>query len=134
MIIVACCAFAFAPYVPADAQQRDRGGDRGRGRGDTTIIHNYRGGGERGGRSYYHDRRPGYRYDSGRGWYNPSAVIGGAVGGWLWRQFAQPEPQVIVVPEQTPVRDVAWCMNRYRSYDPQTRTYLSYSGQYVACP
>jgi BA14K-like protein len=115
-------AIMFIMVMDAGAQDRRRGGGDGRGGGGWSH-------GDRGGRTvhhYYHDRRPGYRYHPGRGWYDPSAVIGGAIGGWLWRQWAQPEPE--------PVRDIAWCMNRYKSYDPRTRTYLSYSGQYVACP
>ena len=133
MLIMVCCAFAWAPYTPADAQQRDRGRDRGARDGGTTIIHNYRdrsrpggyGRGYGGGRHYYSGRRPGYRYEAGRGWYDPSAAIGGAIGGWLWKQWNQPTE---------PVRDMAWCMNRYKSYDPYTKTYLGYDGLRHGCP
>jgi len=130
-MIVLCCV-----SVAADAQQRDRGDRRDRGArarsGATTIIHNYGrpGGGYGrgyGGRRYYSDRRPGWRYETGRGWYDPSVAVGSAIGSFLWRQWAQPEPAA-------PVRDVAWCMNRYKSYDPYTRTYLGYDGLRHGCP
>jgi BA14K-like protein len=137
MMIAICCVMA---WTPVSAQQRDRGDrDGARRGGDTTIIHNY---GDRrgGGRHYYRDRRPGYRYDSGRGWYDPSAIIGGAVGGWLWRQFTQPEPPpppppvVIVEREREPYRDVAYCVRRYKSYSVHTGQYLGYDGNYHYCP
>lgn len=84
------------------------GGDRWRG-----------GGGGGGGPRYGH-----YYHQQPRG-FDPSAAIGGAIGGWLYRQWATPAE---------PVRDVAWCMNRYRSYDPYTRTYLGYDGLRHGCP
>jgi hypothetical protein len=114
--IILCCV-----SVSADAQQRDR--DGGRGYGDRGYSRGY---GDRSRHRYYSDRRPGYRYRQGYGWYDPSAIIGGAVGSWLWNQWAQPEP--------APVRDVAWCMNRYKSYDPYTKTYLGYDGLRHGCP
>jgi BA14K-like protein len=130
MMMAVCCVMAFAPYVPASAQQRHGSGDRDSGRGNVTINKYYGGRGGYGGsyggqRHYYSGRQPGYRYEPGRGWYNPSAAIGGAIGSYLWRQWNQPAE---------PVRDVAWCMNRYRSYDPYTRTYLGYDGLRHGCP
>jgi BA14K-like protein len=118
-------AITFIMVMDAGAQDRRRGGGDGRGwdRGGGHSSH-----AARPGQRYYHAQRPGYRYRSGYGWYDPSAIIGGAIGGWLWRQWAQPEPP----PE--PVRDVAWCMNRYKSYDPYTRTYLGYDGLRHGCP
>jgi hypothetical protein len=131
MIIAICCVLAFTPV--SAQQQRDRGdrGDRARS-GDTTIIHNYGrpggGYGRGGGRRYYSERRPGWRYESGRGWYDPSVAIGSAIGSYLWRQWRQPEPP----PE--PVRDAAWCAQRYKSYDWYTKTYLGYDGLRHGCP
>lgn len=146
IVIAVCCAFAFAPYTPAGAQQGDQSRDRGaRDGGDTTIIHNYgdrgRGYGDRGRRQYYRERRPGYVYQPGFGWYDPSAVIGGAIGGWLWRQWAQPEPAPAPVqkPAPAPISGMAYCINRYKSYDANPRsptygTYLGYDGQRHPCP
>lgn len=119
LLLAVVCAFA----LPVSAQPRDHHRDGGW----------QRGGGHGGGYSRWH--RPGWRYDQrGGGWYDPgAAIIGGAIGGWLWRQFNQPEPPVIVVPQE-PMRDVAWCIQRYRSYNPATRTYLGYDGQFHGCP
>jgi hypothetical protein len=77
-----------------------------------------------------------YGHPGGSGWHrgNNDAVggfLGGILGGYLWRQFNQPD--VVVVPQE-PVRDVAWCMQRYRSYDPYTRTYLGFDGLRHGCP
>jgi hypothetical protein len=145
LIFIACAAMA---------QERRGGGDWHRGgggyggggynrpgpsggSGNVTINKNYYGGGG-GHRQYYHERRPGYTYSPGYGWYNPSAVVGGAIGGWLYRQFAQPEPPppVVVVqqPAPEPYRTVGWCVDRYKSYDPYTRTYLGYDGYRHSCP
>jgi hypothetical protein len=122
MIMALVCASIGLGVSSAGAQPRHDGGDRGGG-GNVTINKyygrggggGYGGGGPRYG-SYYN--RPRYGID-------PSAAVGGAIGGWLYRQWAQPAE---------PVRDVAWCMNRYRSYDPYTRTYLGYDGLRHGCP
>lgn len=108
---------------------------RGHGHGGDGRAGGWHGsGGPRGGSGWhggfggYHPRGYGY------GHYNPvPGVVGGILGGWLWRQFNQPEPepQIVVV---EPQRDVAWCMNRYRSYDPYTRTYLGFDGLRHGCP
>ena len=131
-IIMFCCALAF---TPVSAQQRDRdgrdgGGYRDRGDRGGGYSRGYERGRQQARRQYYRDRRPGYVYHQGYGWYDPSAVIGGAIGGWLWRQWAQPEP----VPEAAPIRDAAWCAQRYRSYDWYTKTYLGYDGLRHGCP
>lgn len=111
---VTCATVAFAPA--SLAQERHGGWNRGGGGGHGG------GGWSRGGDRGWHSDRS-YRYD-------PSAAIGGAVGGWLWRQFN--DPQVIVVPQQgMTVQD---CLQRYRSYNPDTRTYLGFDGQFHACP
>jgi BA14K-like protein len=122
LIMALVCASFGLGVLSAGAQPRHDGGDRGGGgdRGNVTINKYYGGRGGYGGGgprygNYYH-RQPSF---------NPSAAIGGAVGGWLYRQWAQPAE---------PVRDVAWCMNRYRSYDPYTRTYLGYDGLRHGCP
>ena len=144
LIVAACCALVAFPSPPTGAQQRHGGGDRGdrgswgggRGGGGGGGFHRqtptWGGGGGGGGRHYYSYRRPGWSYNPGYGWYDPSAAIGGAIGGWLWRQFNPPEPpQVIVVPQQ-PVRDLAYCYQRYKSFDGST--YLGYDGYRHPCP
>jgi len=102
---------------------------RGQGRGWGGDRHSS--GQHHGGNRYYGQSRPGWRYRQGYGWYDPSAaIIGGAIGGWLWRQFNQPDEVVV----QEPVRGMEWCMNRYKSYDPYTKTYLGYDGLRHGCP
>ena len=103
---------------PASAQWRHGGGE-------------FRGGGF---------ARPGYGGGLG------GAIIGGAIiGGMLMRPppvyvappvYVQPapvyvQPQVVVQP---PFDPVAYCASRFRSYNPATGLYLSYSGDYRPCP
>jgi BA14K-like protein len=130
----------FLMVMDAGAQDRRRGGGDGwRGGGGDRGGYSHRGDRPR----YYHAQRPGYRYRQGYGWFDPSAAVGTAVGvgigSWLWRQWAQPEPPpppVVVVqqPAPEPLRTVGWCMDRYRSYDPMSRSYLGYDGYRHSCP
>lgn len=60
---------------------------------------------------------PGY-YDAGPGYYDDQYYDGGAV--------------VAEVPAGG--GDVAYCMQTYRSYDPQSGTYLGYDGLRHPCP
>lgn len=69
--------------------------------------------------------RPAPRYDPG------TAFWGGVVGGLAGTLFRPREPEVVVV---QPQRDVSWCIQRYRSYDTYTRTYLGYDGLRHGCP
>lgn len=69
--------------------------------------------------------RPYYRVDPG------TAFWGGVVGGALGSLFRPKEPDVVVV---QPQRDVSWCIQRYKSYDTYTRTYLGYDGLRHGCP
>ena len=134
----------FFMVMDAGAQDRRRGDGDGRG-GYSRDGGGGRGYGDRGARPrYYHAQRPGYRYRPGYGWWDPSAAVGTAigvgVGNWLWRQWAQPEPPVVVVqPEPQPVGGMAYCINRYKSYDanpqsPTYGTYLGYDMQRHPCP
>ena len=60
-----------------------------------------------------------------RGAFWPGAAFGAVVGGML---AAQPH---YYGGYSSAVR---WCMRRYRSYDPASRTYLGYDGQRHSCP
>jgi len=90
-----------------------------------------RGGGGRGGdwRDAWH--RPG---GGGGGWgRGPNvgeAIVGGAIGTVIGNWFAPRPAPVVVVPERT----MEWCMGRYRSYDPYSRSYLGFDGYRHACP
>jgi hypothetical protein len=102
----------------------------------------YTGGGYRGG--YY---RHGYR----GGGFIPGAVAGAAIGGALASSYGYYDPgyyggygdyyddgyydQGAVAAAPPPGDDsVAYCMQRYKSYDPSSGTYLGYDGQRHPCP
>jgi hypothetical protein len=83
------------------------------------------------GRPYY--GRPGY-YRRDRGNALAAGAVGLAagaiIGGALAQQQAQAAP-VYVAPNQN---SVAYCSQRYRSYDPASGTYLGYDGLRHPCP
>jgi hypothetical protein len=94
-------------------------------------------GGDRGGHSQWRGRG----YGGGGPRYYPrnnagEAFWGGVVGGALSNIF-RPEPEVIVVPPpvvvQTP-RSIEWCIDTFRSYDPETGYYTAYDGRRLPCP
>lgn len=103
----------FLMVMQASAQPH-RGGHMGGGWGGGShwAGHGYRGHGYGGGSAL-----PG--------------VLGGILGGYLWRQWN--EPNVVIVPQE-PIRDIQWCIQRYRSYNPDSRVYLGFDGQFHACP
>ena len=55
-------------------------------------------------------------------------VIGGVVGGVFGGVIARPQPQYV------PDASVQWCMNRFRSYNPQTGFYVGLDNQLHSCP
>ena len=127
--MLAGIVFALAFIAWASAQERQHGERGGGERGNVTINKYYGGHGGGGGGprygSYYHGPRYGI---------DPSAAVGGAIGGWLYRQWAQPAEPVESVNRYPSYDDVLWCKNRYRSYDPYTRTYLGFDGLRHGCP
>lgn len=84
-------------------------------------------------RGGYH---PGYRrhYDRrGYGWGPGAGFAAGAIlGGALAAQAAAPRYYY----EPAPAYDdtVAYCMQRFKSYDPRSGTYLGYDGLRHPCP
>jgi len=103
-----------AAVTPADAQWRGRHGGG---------WHHHRGGGWGGGGAVLGGlaagailggaiaaSRPGY-YDYGPGYYGPAPAYG-----------------------PPPGDEVAYCMNRFKSYDPASGTYLGYDGYRHPCP
>lgn len=59
-----------------------------------------------------------------RGSFWPGAAFGAVIGGMI---AAQPR-------YYGPSSAVRWCMERYRSYDPHSGTYLGYDGRRHPCP
>ncbi|WP_454289594.1 BA14K family protein [Rhizobium arsenicireducens] len=56
----------------------------------------------------------------------------------VWRPPPPPPPVWRPLPPPPPVwgsssAHVRWCMNRYRSYNPRTDTYLGFDGRYHRC-
>jgi hypothetical protein len=123
------------------------GGDRGF-RGGTVGVQpgigggrfaggGYQQGGWQGGGGYGHHR--GYRH----GGFWPGVAIGVGVGS-TYGYYGSPsyyddsygyyDDGAVAVAPQTGGDDVAYCMQRYKSYDPASGTYLGYDGQRHPCP
>jgi hypothetical protein len=75
----------------------------------------------------------------GRNWWVPGAVIGGVVVGSAIAAGAYGPygyPPGAYAPGAYPAEGdpVAYCMQRFRSYDPGSGTYLGFDGYRHACP
>jgi hypothetical protein len=81
---------------------------------------------------YYADRPYYYRRDRGSAAAAGIAGLaaGALIGGAIASQQAQAAP-TYVVPDQNAV---AYCAQRYRSYDPASGTYVGYDGVRRSCP
>jgi len=89
-------------------------------RNDNVVDIRWRGRGghhgHRGGRHGYYNRGPGW--GPALGGLAAGAIIGGAIANSNARA----------------ANDEAYCMNRYKSYDPGSGTYLGYDGNRQPCP
>jgi hypothetical protein len=159
MAALATAAFGSASLVagaPAQAQTNPLGQALARAQQVQTTAdytqYGYRGprrvyGGPRyyggyGGRRYggyagprgYYGRRPYGYYRRDRGSAAAAGIAGLAagalIGGAIASQQAQAAP-TYVAPNQSAV---AYCAQRYRSYDPASGTYLGYDGLRHPCP
>ncbi|WP_244622684.1 BA14K family protein [Microvirga brassicacearum] len=116
------------------AQYRGRGGYRGAYRGGYGGA--YRGGPRYGyarpyyGRPYYGYRR-GYNYGGAAAAGALGLATGAIIGGAIAQQQAAP---VYAAPAYGANSSVAYCAQRYRSYDPGSGTYLGYDGLRHPCP
>ena len=61
---------------------------------------------------------------------------GGYYGGWGWGPYWGPYwgPDYYYEEEPAPEDAVAYCMQRFKSYDPHSGTYLGYDGHRHPCP
>jgi hypothetical protein len=75
-------------------------------------------------RGYYYRRDRGNALAAGALGLATGAIIGGAIA-------QQQRAPVYAAPNQSAV---AYCAQRYRSYDPASGTYLGYDGQRHPCP
>ncbi|MCZ7642652.1 MAG: BA14K family protein [Pseudorhodoplanes sp.] len=62
------------------------------------------------------------------------AIIGGALMAPGAPVYAAPPPPVYVAPGPAYDDAVAYCMRRFRSYNPHTGTYMGYDGIERPCP
>jgi len=83
------------------------------------------------GRGYY-----GRGYGRGAGWGVGAGLLGGAiVGGMLAAPYYYGGgPYYYGAPGDVPGDAVAYCMQRFRSYDPDSGTYLGNDGYRHPCP
>jgi hypothetical protein len=97
----------------------------------TDYVQYYRRG-WRGGPRYYGRPYGYYRRDRGNALAAGAVGLaaGAIIGGALAQQQAQAAP-VYAAPNQSAV---AYCAQRYRSYDPASGTYLGYDGLRHPCP
>lgn len=78
----------------------------------------------------YRYRHGGYRHYR-NGWYynSPWWVAGPLIGGALLGAYAAPR----VYSDNYGDGHVQYCLNRYRSYDPRTNTFMGYDGYRHEC-
>jgi hypothetical protein len=85
-------------------------------------------------RGYYHHHHHHHHHNG----FFPGAVIGGLIGGALAAQpgyYYDAPPPVYAAPGPGYGDDAtAYCMQRFRSYDPRSGTYLGYDGHRHPCP
>jgi hypothetical protein len=93
-----------------------------------------------------HGHRHGYRHGHRHGFgglaagFAVGAIIGGALaapyyyGPGPYYDDAPPPAPAYSAPAPAAGDAVAYCMQRFRSYDPQSGTYLGYDGQRHPCP
>lgn len=104
---LALAATTLVAVTPADAQWRGRGG-----------YHHHRGGGWGGGGAVL-------------GGLAAGAIIGGALA--AQRPYGYYEPGYAYSPGYGGDTE-AYCMQRFKSYDPGSGTYLGYDGRRHPCP
>jgi hypothetical protein len=99
------------------------------------------GGGFHGGKGYHHGSPRGFgggapatRFDGNSAGYRGTFISGSVVGavGFYDNGYYEDDP-VTVVPDQGG-DTVAYCLQIYKSRDPQSGTYLGYDGQRHPCP
>jgi len=93
-----------------------------------------------------HWRRRGYGYGGVGAGFIAGAIIGGALAAPYYGYGYGPGPYYYAPPPPPPPPGygapaapvagdaVAYCMQRFRSYDPQSGTYLGFDGQRHPCP
>ena len=81
----------------------------------------------------YYGRHYGWGGGAFVGGLAAGALIGGALAAPYYYGPAYPPPPAYYAPPP-PDDAVAYCMQRYRSYDPNSGTFLGYDGRRHPCP
>jgi hypothetical protein len=83
----------------------------------------------------YYGRPYAGRYYRGGGGGAAAGLIGGlAAGAIIGGAIASQQAQAVPMPVAPAEDAVAYCMQRFRSYDPSSGTYLGYDGMRHPCP
>jgi hypothetical protein len=124
-----------------DAQQRD--GGRGRSRGRGIAEQDYRG--QRGQRRSYRGRQQRRRYYGGQWeWYDDAlargagAAVGSFFGNLFRRDREEEEPEPAAETDEASLEPwspgwFAYCKRKYKSFDIKDGRYLSYDGNRYFC-
>jgi hypothetical protein len=72
----------------------------------------------------------GYRGGGGFG----GAVLGGVIGGVIGSAMTRPRYQPQYQPEPVYQDPMDYCIQRFRSFNPETGFYLGFDGIYRRCP
>ena len=100
-------------------------------------------GGNYGGGRYYGGGRGYHRHHHRGGGFWPGLAIGAGIGSSYGYYGSSPYyyddgyyDEGVVAAQPAPAGDdsVAYCMQRYKSYDPDSGTYLGYDGRRHPCP
>lgn len=127
-IVAVAVVAAAMPWLVASASAAPISAPRGLENAATTsfeTVQYYRRGWRRGGRFL--------------GPAIAGAIIGGAIIGATQPYpygpyYYGPGPAYVVAPNPYPANAIAYCQQRFRSYDPASGTYLGYDGLRHPCP
>lgn len=83
-------------------------------------------------RGDWHRGRDGGSWEH-RGW-GPGFSVGIGIGAPYYDYGYYDDSYVVVAPGRSDHDEVAYCQQRFRSYDPASGTYLGYDGRRHPCP
>ncbi len=135
-VTAATCGTALLGFgaAPADAQERRLPTIQKAYPGEGYTQYRYRYARPYDGDRYYHRRshRRGDATTAGIAGLAAGALIGGAIASAQQPAYAAPPPPYAIAPGGD-ADWIAYCSQRYRSFDPASGTYLGYDGQRHMC-